>query len=142
MKIFLDTNILAYALDPGAPAKRKRAREILRRTEQFVVSTQVCQELFVTAVAKCGVEPLRAKQVVKDLEYMEIVQVTPTLIHQAIDLKILNQISFWDALVVAAASAAKCTVLWTEDLNPAQVIAGVRIENPLATAGPAASGSA
>jgi predicted nucleic acid-binding protein len=40
-------------------------------------------------------------------------------------------LSFWDALIVAAAESAHCETLWTEDLNHGQVIRGVRIENPL-----------
>jgi len=40
-------------------------------------------------------------------------------------------LSFWDALIVAAAESAYCETLWTEDLNHGQVIRGVRIENPL-----------
>jgi hypothetical protein len=53
------------------------------------------------------------------------------LIKEAIDCAIINRLSFWDALIVVAAESAHCEELWTEDLNPGQVIRGVRIENPL-----------
>lgn len=42
----------------------------------------------------------------------------------------LHSVSFWDALVLQAASVAGCSVLLTEDLRHGQVLAGVRIENP------------
>lgn len=42
-----------------------------------------------------------------------------------------NRISFWDALIVAAAASSGCEVVYSEDLNPGQTIQGVRIENPL-----------
>ena len=45
-------------------------------------------------------------------------------------MSIPNRISFWDALVIAAAESAKCSILYTEDLNHGQIIRGVRIENP------------
>ena len=36
------------------------------------------------------------------------------------------------ALIVVAAAASGCTIVYSEDLNPGQTIQGVRIENPLA----------
>jgi predicted nucleic acid-binding protein len=49
---------------------------------------------------------------------------------RASEIEELNQISFWDALVVVSASRAGARTLLTEDLNHGQVIEGVRIENP------------
>jgi len=63
---------------------------------------------------------------------MELVTVTPALIDQAIDLHVLNRIPFWDGLIVSAAQFAKCSILWTEDLNAGQMFAGVRVANPFA----------
>jgi predicted nucleic acid-binding protein len=130
MRVFLDTNILFYTLDPRDPAKQAKARELLRSNHAFVTSTQVCQELFVSVVAKCAVPPLNAKQFLKSLTWMEVVTITPAHIDQAIDLHILNRISLWDSLILSAAQLAKCSILWTEDLNDRQVIAGIKVENP------------
>jgi predicted nucleic acid-binding protein len=133
MKVFLDTNILVYTLDPRDPVKRSRARNAISGVGcPLVISTQVCQELYVTAVTKCAIEPLRAKAVLQSLGWAELVKIRREEIDRAIDLQILNQISFWDALIVSCAIAANCDVLWTEDLSAGRVIAGVRIENPLA----------
>ena len=49
---------------------------------------------------------------------------------EAVDCSILNQLSFWDALMVVAAEKARCDRILTEDLSHGQVIRGVRIENP------------
>jgi hypothetical protein len=43
-----------------------------------------------------------------------------------------SRIGFWDALIVAAAANSGATRLLSEDLNPGQKIAGLRIENPFA----------
>jgi predicted nucleic acid-binding protein len=40
------------------------------------------------------------------------------------------KISFWDALIVAAASKAKATRILTEDFQAGQTIEGVLIINP------------
>jgi len=132
-KVFLDTNILAYAQDADARTKQTRSREIiaqLGRSAEGVISTQVLQEFYVTATRKLGLEPLATKAIVKTFDVFEIVQVTPLLVYEAIDCAILNTLAFWDALVVTAAAAAGCGVLYSEDLNHGQTLLGVRIQNP------------
>ncbi len=43
------------------------------------------------------------------------------------------EIDYWDASILAAAEQARCSRLLTEDLNPGQLYATLRIENPLAS---------
>ena len=135
-KIFLDTNILLYTLDENDKDKQKIARKIVQNvTEQdtSVISTQILQEFYVASTSELGVQPLLAKSIVHSFENMEVVRIDPYLIREAIDASILNQISFWDSLVVVAAESAKCEKLYTEDLNAGQIIRGVKIENPFHT---------
>ena len=132
-KAFLDTNILLYALTVSNKAKQRKARVLLRRLAEHstpVISTQVLQEFYVASTTKLGVEPLVAKSLLRSFENMETVQVDPGMIREAVDISILNRISFWDSLIVAAAESARCEFLYTEDLNAGQIIRGVRIENP------------
>jgi predicted nucleic acid-binding protein len=132
-KVFLDTNVLAYAQDAGVPAKRARSRALIADAAaggNGVISTQVMQEFFVTATRKLGVTPLAAKSVVKTFRVFEIVQTSPDLIDEAIDCSVLNQLSFWDGLILAAAAASGCATLYSEDLNAGQSVHGVRIVNP------------
>jgi len=130
-KLFVDTNIFLYAHDRADPIKQARAREVIRAANgPVVVSTQVMQEFFVGATRKLQVPAQAVKRVLQAWQPFEIVQITPERVFEAIDIQILNHISFWDALIVAAAAAAECPVLLTEDLNDGQVISGVRLENP------------
>lgn len=132
-KIFLDTNVLLYTLDQKDRERQTRARMILRsiaENDNPVISTQILQEFYIASTSKLGVDALLAKSIVHSFEHMEVVHVDPHLIGEAIDVSILNQISFWDALVIAAAESAKCSILYSEDLNHGQIIRGVRIENP------------
>ena len=134
-KVFLDTNVVVYAMDEREPAKQARARALIASldTETLgVTSTQVLCEAYHVATTKLGIEPLAVKQILLRFERLEVVAMTPELVRQAIDCSILNSLSLWDALIVAAAASAKCETLWTEDMNPGQVILGVRIENPFA----------
>ena len=133
-KVFLDTNILVYSLDQSDTGKRGKCRRLLKSLvgeSSGVISTQVMQEFFVAATTKLGADPLLVKDILRSLERFETVVVSPMLIKEAIDCAIINQLSFWDALIVVAAESARCEILWTEDLNHGQVIRGVRIENPL-----------
>ena len=97
-----------------------------------MISTQVMQEFFVSVTRNLGVPPLAAKAILKTFTVFEIVTAGPELIYEAIDCSVLNAISFWDALVLAAAASAGCGVLYTEDLNQGQIIIGVKIQNPFA----------
>lgn len=75
-------------------------------------------------------DPSIARRKVELLAEMDLIRVDLGLILAAIDLHRLNSFSFWDALIVRAASTAGCGLLLTEDLQHGQVVDGVRIENP------------
>jgi predicted nucleic acid-binding protein len=134
-KIFLDSNILVYAQDAGSAGKQQKSRDVIAQlagSGDGVISTQVLQEFYVAATKKLGVAPLAAKGVMKTFSVFETVQVSPQLIHEAIDCSILNVLSFWDALVLASAASAGCSIVYSEGLNARQIILGIRVENPLA----------
>ncbi len=134
-RVFLDANVFVYAQDSGAPKKRRKSREIITQFAESgdgVISTQVMQEFYVAVTRKLGVAPLVAKGVLKTFAVFEVIQISTALIHEAIDCSILNRLSFWDSLILAAAASAGCSTLFSEDLNPNQTILGVQVRNPFA----------
>lgn len=133
MRRFLDTNVLVYADDLDAGDKRERAQTLLAEVlaaGDGVLSTQVLQEFFSISTRKLGVDPTIARRKVELLAEMDLVRIDLDLILAAIDLSRLHSFSFWDGLIVRAASTAGCGVLLTEDLQHGRVVDGVRIENP------------
>ena len=137
-RVFVDTNVLVYADDDGAPAKRDRARALIEElctSRQMVVSTQVLQEYFAAATRKLGLPPERARGRIELLARLDVVLIRPDLVLRAIDLHRLRSVSFWDALIVSAAAVAGCARLLTEDMETSSMIDGVRIENPFAGIG-------
>jgi predicted nucleic acid-binding protein len=133
-KIFIDTNILVYGFDGADKQKQKAARQALKKSQESgsgVISTQVLQEFYVTATKKLGMDPLVAKDLLDSFDVFEIVVVSPSLIASAVDCQVLAKLSFWDALIVAAAEASKCETLWSEDFQRGRVLRGMRIDNPL-----------
>jgi predicted nucleic acid-binding protein len=84
-------------------------------------------------------EPLKVKGYVHNYsENLEVVQNSSDIIERGIDISIISQISFWDALLVAAAEYSKCLEIITEDLSDRQIINGIRIRNPFIPTLPAA----
>lgn len=132
--VFVDTNILIYAHDQGAGEKRIRATHALERLwdeQRGRVSVQVLQEFYVTATQKLKTPRASAREIVQ--AYTPWVQhpTTPETILRASEISEVAQISFWDAMIVAAAEQVGASQLYTEDLNAGQIIAGVKIVNPL-----------
>lgn len=134
---FFDTNILIYADDRSAPAKRDRAISLIaahQRDDTLVVSLQVLQEYYAAATRKLGVDPDLAQRKVELLARGRVVRFTESDVIAAIELHRLRRISFWDAMIVHAARLAKSSVLFSEDLSHDSVVAGVTIRNPFAAA--------
>ena len=130
---FFDANVLVYVDDKGAPAKQKRAVDLVaeyRRARTAVVSREVLQEYFVTVTRKLGVNPSIARRKVELLVEFDVVAPEVPDILAAIDLHRLHGFSFWDAMVLRAAKQAGCGVLFSEDMQAAREIDGVRILNP------------
>lgn len=132
-KVFFDTSILLYSIDPSDKKKRRKSRELLEKAEEEctgVLSTQVLQEYYNICTKKFAVDPLIAKDTLSAFDAHEIVVISPSLIHAAIDCRVVSRISFWDGLIVVAAEAAQCATIYTEDLNSGQRIRGMKVENP------------
>ena len=137
-KTFVDTNVLIYAHDLDAGDKYETARHVLRdlwSKRTGVLSTQVLQEFYVNVTRKLAV-PLskRSARAVVEGYNVWCVNTTPADVSAAFRIEDDTGISFWDALIVASASKAGATRILSEDLNPGQIIAGVRIENPFSPA--------
>lgn len=133
MTAFLDTNVLIYRIDLHAPAKQKRATELVSELYldgSALLSTQVLQEFYNTATGKFRLPPASAAQAVQAHAKTRLVQVTPALIFAAMDRHAGGQFSFWDALIVEAALAGGAKVLYTEDMQDGLVVDGLTITNP------------
>ncbi len=132
---FLDTNVLVYTDDADSPKKQQRALSLIEqgwRSQNLVLSTQVLQEYFSAATRKLGVSAEAAQRKIQLLARLEIASIAHEDIVLAIDIYRLYRLSLWDSLIVRMAQKTDCPVLYSEDMNAGQVIAGVRIINPFA----------
>jgi len=140
-RAFLDTNILVYAYDFTDPAKQQRAAQIVNagvRQDSVVVSAQVLGEFFVTVTRKVK-PPLTAQEAAAVLHMLSPLMVVPTdraLVDAAVNFHMQYKISYWDALIVAAAERAGCRKVLSEDLADGQQYGTVVVENPFKTPAP------
>lgn len=133
-RIFVDTNVFLYAASaaPEDARKKQLAAEVIRRPG-LVVSSQVIQE-FISAALRRPALGLGEAQIDVWLGFFapEQVQVlTLPVIRHAVALRRHYQLSHWDSTIIAAALAAGCATLFSEDLSHGQTIDSLTIRNPL-----------
>lgn len=132
-RVFVDTNVFVYLFDGDAPAKQRRAREILEReAPQIVVSTQVLAEFYVAVTRKLG-RPLSEKEgeaAAHDLAAFDVVELDAETVLRSIASARSYKLSLWDAMIVEAARLRECARLLSEDLQHGREFGSVRVENP------------
>lgn len=133
--VFVDSNVLVYVRDASEPEKQKAAAEWMRalweaRTGRL--STQVLSEFYVTVTGKLdpGLERAEARADVRSLAAWHPLATDRSLIASAWEIEDRFGLSFWDALIVAAARRARCTHLLTEDLQDGQDLDGTLVIDP------------
>ncbi len=133
-KAFLDTNILVYCFDERDLQKQQVARELVKtlvKTKRGRISTQSLQEFYnvVTKRLKCDKNAARL-DVERYAKMFPVNNNTPKDILRAISINIQTQFTIYDSLIIAAAIAEGCEVVYSEDLNDGQSVDGVQIVNP------------
>lgn len=131
--VFVDTNVLVYCFDSANPAKLQAAREWraeLWKSRLGRVSFQVLQEFFWVGTQKWPMLRKEIQAEIRDLFDWQPVLVDSLLLLNSWKVQDRYKISFWDALIVAAAKAASCRYLLTEDLQAGQEMDGVVVVSP------------
>lgn len=134
-KVFVDSNVLIYAHNFDAGPKHRLAAQCLNNLWQSRLgrlSTQVMQEFYVNVTRKIP-KPLSAglaREILRQYNsWVESLISTQTVLRAA-EIADSSGLSFWDAMIVAAAEEVGAQELLTEDLSHGQVIVGVRITSP------------
>lgn len=116
---FADTNLAVYCLDADL-TRRAKALSVMRARP--VISVQVVNEFLSVVISKCRLPRETAMRLARILlNRCEGVSVTRQTVEMALELGDRYQLSHWDALIVAAALAAGCDTLFSEDLQHGQV---------------------
>ena len=130
---FLDTNILLYAYNLDAPAKRLVAQSLVEQAwiqpGHTAVSVQVLQEFHVNFV-RAGHAQSEASTLVEDFFLWTVVDNSIEIFRLGLSLQARWQLSLWDAMILAAAQSCGARELVTEDFNHGQDYGGVCAVNP------------
>lgn len=131
---FVDTNVLLYAVSTAEEerGKHERALAILDAAD-LVLSVQVLQEFYVQATRASRADRLTHEQAAALIESwlrFQIQETSVALLQQALSTSARWRISYWDAAIVEAARAMRCTTLLSEDLQDGMDFAGVRVQDP------------
>jgi predicted nucleic acid-binding protein len=126
---FFDTNILIYAFASG---DRRSARAEALVAEGGVMGMQVLNEFTNVVHRKLHWDWTQVDAALAVIsELMGPARPLTADIHaRAVKLARNSTLSFYDALVIAAAVDAGCRVLLTEDLQHGRKFGGVTVENP------------
>jgi predicted nucleic acid-binding protein len=127
--VFVDTNVVVYAFAKD-DAKIAVAEGILGK--QPTVSVQVISEFLNVCRVKLGMDIRTRHKLAQELiAGCDVVALEPRVVEKAMEVEAQGQISYWDALIVAAALLSGCDTLYTEDLEHGRTFDGqLTVVNP------------
>lgn len=128
-RIAVDSNVLLYLHDNSDQRKREIAKDIL--SDNPKISTQVISEFINVARRQLNLPKADilnyAAELMKDCE---IIPVSFDTLTSAGALIQKHDFQIFDSIIVAAALAANCTILYSEDMQHGLAISGLTIINP------------
>ena len=131
---FLDSNIILYLFEDKELSKYAVAKDMVEdalANGSAIISFQVIQESLNTLTRKLGLSPENARQFMNSY-LLPLWQVMPsqTLYTRALAIQTQTNYAFYDSLIIAAALAAGCKTLYSEDLQHNQHLQTLTIVNP------------
>lgn len=126
--VFLDTNTLLYLRSDDA-AKADAVEKLLRLRP--VISVQVLNEFASVSRRKLG---QGWPEIAEALEHIKaicpVIPLTLAVHERGVALATEHGFSLYDAMIVAAAEAAGCDTLFSEDMQDGRRLGAVTIRNP------------
>src|SRR5271168_1131411 len=127
-RVFHDTNIFVYAVGGSTDPKSPIAERLIAGglgMQNAVISYQVVQE-FLNVVLTKFAKPMSAEQAARYMTTvfrgLHTIHSSLGLFSDAMDVRARYRISWYDALIVAAAATAGCTRLCSENLQDGALI--------------------
>jgi predicted nucleic acid-binding protein len=134
----LDTNILAYSegliVTPADVKKVARSQTVIARIARSgrpCIAVQSLAELHFLLVRKARIAADDAAA--RAIRLAAIAELAPTdekLFNAALELSVDHKLRIFDAIILAAAAAARCDILLSEDFQPGFTWRGTTIANP------------
>ncbi len=132
-RFFIDTNVLLYSLDPADPAKQQMAYQWTRSlwsNGAGRVSWQVVNEFYSNAFRKLRKDTVGLRAEVETLAQWQPVGFGLGIVQRAWHWMDKAGLPYWDSLILAAAEAAGCAYLLSEDFQAGQRFGDITVVNP------------
>ena len=133
MHYALDTNFMVYSEGVNDLERRMKARLLLDALDpgDVAIPVQALGELFnvLTRKAKWPAAQARAA-VLAWTDAYDVIDTTPTVLLEAMELSTTHQLAVWDAIMLAGAAQAGCRVLLSEDMRHGFTWRGTTVRNP------------
>jgi predicted nucleic acid-binding protein len=129
----VDTNIWVYAhLEAENDSKHQKANILVEETSQLlVISTQVLHEYYSAMLKNKMTDEWIQANIEAMMNYCNVQLITLSVIRLAHKIKIRYRFSYRDSLIIVCALDTGCTLLYSEDLQPNQLIEDqLKIINP------------
>jgi predicted nucleic acid-binding protein len=130
----VDTNVLIYAHDPRDQKKQNQATALISSLSDGVLLWQVACE-YVSASRKLAAFGLNPQRAFADLTRLQSVWIPslPTweVLDKAEAFMATGNLSYWDAMILAACAEADVRTLYSEDFDASMTpLTGIRVVNP------------
>ena len=129
----LDSNLLVYSVVIDAGERHQLALDIVDKAPDVDcwLTLQSLSEFYAVATRKRLMSTADAAAQVNDwLSFFPLIAASASAVRAALTETVAGRASYWDALLIATAAEAGCTLILTEDLQDGAVLGGVEIRNP------------
>ncbi|HEX3675665.1 MAG TPA: PIN domain-containing protein [Rhizomicrobium sp.] len=132
-RITLDSNILHYAFDTVEASRQRQALEILMAVKDIdcPLGLQAIGEFFVSVTKKAKLSRAGAQvEVGQFLAGFELFPSTANAHRTAAHESAAGRFGYWDAVLLASASEAGCTLCLSEDMGDGARLGNIVVRNP------------
>ena len=131
---FVDTNLLIYSLDPQETERRQVAAGLLKNltdTGTLVLSPQSLNECYRALTERRDLLPRHAARayVISLLRFCTA-PYDFDVTRRAWQIQERHRFGWWDTMLLASASLARCGVFFSEDMQHEHSVDGLTILNP------------
>ena len=141
----LDSNVLVYFFDPRDPIKQASAQQIVATAaaRDCALSLQSVGEFYTVSTRKKILPAsIAGQEALNFLAMFSNFPATPDCHRLAVREAVAGRFSIWDAVLLASADEAGCTLLLSEDMKDGARLGGVVVRNPFGAKGLSAAATA
>ncbi len=131
--VFFDSNVLVYIAINQDTEKKKIALQLVAAAignHDGCISLQVLREIANSMFKKSNDPIERIMETLSGFDVLDCLDESRDRLNRGIEIKDQYGIQFYDALIVAAAEAAGCNTIYSEDMGDGQIYCGIRVVNP------------